>query len=118
MPFFIALVSISCADLSQNSDKKKIQNDINQAFEKSATNLSNCATTHKIFERLNSDEVRLDVKLVINENGRMDKFTLEDDKSYQSEFIDCIFSVLDKIQFPKSHTAETIELDQPFVFKK
>src|SRR5690606_10130087 len=113
MPSFIAFVLISCADLTQDREQKKVQNGINQALSKKTEKLSNCARHHNIFERLKSEEVQIEVHLVINENGRMDKFTIENDRSYPSEFIDCLFNTLDEVEFPKSHPGETIELDQP-----
>ena len=118
MPLLFAVILISCADLMKSDGKGKIQNEINQSLAKNARALSTCAHTHALFDQLQSEEIRIDVHLVINENGRMDKFTTENDMSYPSEFIDCIFNTLDKIDYPKSATGEVIELDQPLIFKK
>lgn len=120
MKFFLLITVFwlaSCADLSGRSEKQRIQSELNHALHAKSKEISQCLKTHDLFKKLGSSRLRLDVHLKINAEGRMQKFSLENDKNYPTEFIDCLFNVLDATQFPKLNEGESIELSQPFIFK-
>lgn len=120
MKFFLLICIfglLACADLSGRSEKQRIQSEINEALHAKSKEISQCLKTHDIFKKLGSNRLRLDVHLTISQEGRMEKFSLENDKNYPTQFVDCLFNVLDSTQFPKLNEGESIELSQPFIFK-
>ena len=78
---------------------------------------SRCAKENKIFDHFKNDRVRVELVIMLNHRGEIDRFQT-DDKKYPDAFVDCIYNILDKTVFPKLKHGEAVQFNQPFIFKR
>lgn len=115
--YILLFALISCSYTGKRTEKQKIQTEVNQALYDKSEDISKCLKEHQIFKKFKTERLRIDVNMRINDEGKMEKFALENDKNYPTEFVDCLFNTLDQTKFPKLKKGEALELSQPFIFK-
>ena len=113
--FFFFLVS--CALVPQRDRERKIQTQIISSLSQQSGELAKCVKSSNLFEKFNTNRLRLTLYLTINSDGLINKFKL-DEKPYPTVFSECVFNKIDKISYADIKENELIELEQPFIFSK
>lgn len=113
----ILLSLVSCSLLPENSRKRKIQTEVVRTLTDRAPELSKCISENDLFEKFQTDRIRILVYLTINSKGQVEKFKLDEQK-YPNEFSECIFQKIDSVSYPKIKEHEVLNLEQPFIFSK
>ncbi len=115
---YISLVLIlSSCSLFLSKRERVIQTEILQKLAQKGSQLAQCAKENKLFEKYDSDRVRVVMFLSINSEKQLEKFKL-DKPDYPEEFVNCAFQVVDLISYPKIENHELLEIEQPFIFSK
>jgi len=97
--------------------QRKIQTEIISKIKGNSERLSSCAKDAKLFEIFKKDRVRVVLHISINNKSQIEKFQL-DDQQYPEKFSECMFKVVDLINYSKIKDNELVELEQPFIFSK
>ena len=116
MKYIISIILLanlsSCAFIYSGNKQRKEQTEIIRLIKEKNRDFAQCAKKTDIFKQLDQKRVPVEV----NKDAVLEKFKL-DDKKYPGEFTDCLFDVVELIQFPKSTEFELIKVEQPFIFK-
>ncbi|MBD65006.1 MAG: hypothetical protein CME62_07350 [Halobacteriovoraceae bacterium] len=105
----------SCAFIYSGSKDREIQTQLHQILAEKSSDFAKCAKSSEIFEHFKSQRVTTTLFLDINPQGQLDKFKL-DDKEYPDSFVNCVFDIVELLEFPRFDEQEVIELEQPFAF--
>jgi hypothetical protein len=111
------LILTSCSTIKERSNKRDLQSKTIRALNTKISDFSACAKKHDIYKKFNSNRIRVELQLKLNNKGQVEMFQL-DNKPYDEKFIDCIFKTVDIIIFPALRKDEAIELVQPMIFTK
>ena len=107
----------SCSSIKERNKTRELQTKILHIINSKTMAFSRCANENKIFDHFDSDRVRVELIIMLNHQGEIERFQT-DDKKYPENFIDCIYSTIDKITFPKLKHGEAVQFTQPFIFKR
>lgn len=113
----ILLLLQSCTMLPKRDRARDLQTDIIAKLSEKTPQIGNCARGAKLKDIFKTNRFRIELYLTLNSKGQIDRFKL-DDKNYPNEFVECVFRVVDLIDFPKLKEGESIELTQPFIFSQ
>jgi hypothetical protein len=112
----IYLILASCSTTtSPRKEQSKAQQELDQIFEENTPNFYRCAKKNKIFKLLKTSRVRVDLNILSNEFGQLDQFSISQ-KYMPDDFSECLYQVVDKIQFPVSKLNEQLKINQPVIF--
>ena len=78
---------------------------------------SGCSKATNLYEKLGQNRIRVQLFLRINDQGKVDKFTSKTPRLPEA-FLDCLFKIVDSIDFPKLDTNEAVDIEQPLIFIK
>jgi hypothetical protein len=116
IPILILVLS-SCSLFPTRVRERKIQTEIISKISGSSDQLAKCSKESDLFNKMKIERIRVLLYISINSKGQIEKFKL-DDKQYPDDFSECVFKIVDLINFPKIQNNELIELEQPFIFSK
>lgn len=117
MKILILLVLVTaCSSLEERQRSRSLQTEVIRTINSQGPAYAQCAKDHNLFKDSQADRIRLDVDVKINDEGQIEEFKT-DTNQYPNEFLNCIYSVLDKSEFPKLKKGEVIHFKQPFIFK-
>lgn len=114
---FLILSTTSCANFAHRDNERATQSKIVSSLSQRAPDFASCAKSNKLFKHLKADRIRSVISLTLNAKGQIDSFKLDKQK-YPDAFSECVFKIVDLIQFPKLEENQLIELEQPFIFVK
>lgn len=118
MRYFVVLfLIIACGLLPERTREREIQTEILSNLTQKSEDFSTCVKKNDLFNKFNTSRIRIVVKFLINSNGQVSQFQL-DEKKYPKEFGECIAHTIEQITFPSIKGHEVIELQQPFIFSK
>ena len=103
--------------MRESGEYRDLQSQIYNSISSKNEDFGKCAERSQLYKKLKQDRIRVVLSLDINYNGELEKFQL-DDKDYPSDFSDCVFGVLELVNFPKNSQKRIIEVEQPFIFSK
>lgn len=113
---FIALL-VGCSSFKERNKTRELQSKILHIINSKTMAFSRCAKENKVFEFFNSQRVRVELIIMLNHQGEVERFQT-DEKQYPEPFIDCIYNIVDKTTFPKLKHGEAVQFTQPFIFRK
>ena len=118
--FFILLLlafTSSCSTIKERNKKREIQSKIIRALNSKIKGYSKCAKSNDIYTSLGKDRIRVELQLLINHKGQVEKFQV-DDKKYPDQFVECLFKIVDLIIFPALDKDTEANINQPMIFTK
>jgi hypothetical protein len=114
----ISLVFLSsCSVVKERNKTRELQSEILREIKANNMAFSRCAKDTKIFDHFEQDRVRVELKIMLNHKGEIERFQT-DEKKYPEAFLDCVYKILDKTKFPKLAQGEAVQFTQPFLFRR
>jgi len=113
--FLIIVLNFQSCSLFMSKKERLLQTDILAKLSSQSANLAKCTKNSNLFKIFDKKRIRVVIFLSINSRGQIKRFNL-DDKLYPVEYAECVFKVVDLVNFPKLDNGEVIELKQPFIF--
>ena len=107
----------SCAFMRESGKHRNLQTQILSSITSKSSEFAKCAERSDLYQKLGDERIRVILTLNISKRGDLEKFQL-DDKDYPGEFTDCIFGILELINFPSNEEGRLVEIEQPFIFSK
>lgn len=107
----------SCSSIEGRNEERQLQSEVIRTLNEQTPHFAKCAKNNGLFDQLSRSRIRIELKLQINDRGQVDSFQT-DSQDYPKPFVDCMFDIVDRTEFPKLDLGETLELVQPFVFKQ
>lgn len=109
------LILSSCSLLSARNQERSIQTKIIKRLTVKSSDFEKCAVDSNIFTKFGEKRLRITLLMILGTSGEIEKFSTEN-TNYPDQFSDCLFSVVDKIKFPKPNSGTSISITQPFIF--
>lgn len=113
----LLLLVSGCSALQQRDRTRTLQTQVIRVINDDAEKYAQCAKAHQLFNHTQEKKVRLEVEVKINSLGQIEEFKTDTTK-FSNEFLNCIYTVLDKAKFPKLEENEVVHFKQPFIFSE
>ena len=115
---YLAIIFLfSCDSIRERQKDRDLQTRVMHKINEQTPKFAKCAEQKKIYKTMDKTRIRMELMLSVNDQGKVQSMTT-DDRQYPPEFLDCIYDIVEKIQFPKLGANEEIQLVQPLIFKE
>lgn len=106
------------SSLLDGSSRRHYQGKVMQSIRDKGQEFTSCAHENGLFDAMKSSRVRVALSFSLDAKGDLLQFKT-DKRPYPSDFVSCLFAVLETIDFPEfEQEGSEASFNQPFIFRK